>query len=83
MEIKGTYESKLLRILIGFLHISLSQQLAITRHGKGFETLSSEEKATIQTDMMQAVFGIAQQVDEATIDGYLKPTIPPSSGKIH
>ena len=82
MDMQGSYESKLLRVLIGFLHISLSQQLALTRHGKAFETLALEEKTAIQNDMMLAVFGIAKQIDETTIDGYLKPPGPPM-GKIH
>jgi hypothetical protein len=77
MEIESTYEAKLLRIIIGFLHISLSQQLALTRHGKPFESLSPEEKNNLQTEMTNSVMAVAQQVSEEALQGFLKPTVPP------
>jgi len=84
MDIQGSYETKLLRIIIGFLHVSLSQQLALTRHGKAFESLAPEEKTTLQNDLIVSVFALARQVDEATIDGYLKATdSPPAGGIVH
>ena len=70
MDIQGSYESKLLRIVIGFLHFSLSQQLALTRHGKAFESLAPEEKKTLQNDLIVSVFALARQVDEPFRRGY-------------
>jgi hypothetical protein len=70
MDIQGSYESKLLRIVIGFLHVSLSQQLALTRHGKAFESLAPEEKKTLQNDLIVSVFALARQVDEPFRRGY-------------
>jgi hypothetical protein len=45
MDDEAKYDTNLLRVIIGFLHISLSQQLALARHGKPFELLTQEEKA--------------------------------------
>lgn len=77
-----SYESKLLRIIIGFLHISLSQQLALTRHGKAFELLSQAEKDTLQNDMIGAVRAVARQVGEEAIEAFLKPPVQPKSGPV-
>ena len=82
MEIEGTYDTKLLRLIIGFLHISLSQQLALTRHGKPFERLTQEEKDALQTEMINSVMMIARQVSEEALQGFLKPPIPTPSGPV-
>jgi hypothetical protein len=81
MDIEGTYEARLLRIIIGFLHVSLSQQLALTRHGKPFESLAQEEKDSLQTDLINSVVAVARQVSEETLQGFLKPPAPP--GPVH
>lgn len=49
MALDGTYETKLLRILIGYFHVSLSQQLSIAHHGKKFEDLAPEESQVFKT----------------------------------
>jgi len=36
MALDGSYESKLLRVLIGYSHVSLLQQVALTQYGKVF-----------------------------------------------
>jgi hypothetical protein len=79
MENNGSYESKLLRIIIGFLHISLSQQIALTRHGKAFELLTQAEKDTLQGDMIGSVMTIARQVGEEAIEAFLQPPVPPKT----
>jgi hypothetical protein len=48
MALEGTYETKLLRIVIGFLHVSLLQQLALAHHGKPFHSLTQEEKNSLE-----------------------------------
>ena len=83
MELNGSYESKLLRILIGFLHISLSQQLSLVRHGKAFELLDPAEKTALQNEMINNVMGVARQVSEEALEAFLKPPPPaPPSGPI-
>jgi len=59
-----------LRIVIGFLQVSRAQQLALTRHGKAFESLAPEEKKTLQNDLIVSVFALARQVDEPFRRGY-------------
>jgi hypothetical protein len=36
MALDGSFESKLLRVLIGYFHVSLLQQLALSQYGKSF-----------------------------------------------
>ena len=45
-------------------------QLALTRHGKAFESLAPEEKKTLQNDLIVSVFALARQVDEPFRRGY-------------
>ena len=73
MALEGTYETKLLRIVIGFLHISLLQQLALTRHGKAFHTLTQEEKNNLETEMVGAVMMVAHNLSEEALRVALKP----------
>jgi hypothetical protein len=81
MALEGTYETKLLRIVIGFLHISLLQQLALTRHGKAFHTLTREEKNTLEADMVGAVAAVAQGLTEENLQA-LQGGLPVSN-KVH
>jgi hypothetical protein len=84
MNTEGTYEAKLLRIVIGFLHVSLSQQLALTRHGKPFENLTPEDKDSLQTEMINSVMTVARQLSEEALQGFLKPPAPPGPpGQVH
>jgi hypothetical protein len=73
MALDGSYEAKLLRVLIGFFHVSLLQQLALTRHNKPFHLLTQEEKDTLEKDMLAAVMNVAHQVSEQALLGDLKP----------
>ena len=73
MALEGTYETKLLRIVIGFLHISLLQQLALTRHGKAFHTLTQEEKNSLEAEMVGAVMMVAHNLSEEALRVELKP----------
>lgn len=83
MEFTGSFESKLLRILIGFLHVSLTQQLSLVRHGKAFELLDQAEKTALQNEMINNVMEVARQVSEEALQAFLKPRPPaPPSGPI-
>jgi hypothetical protein len=73
MALDGTYETKLLRILIGFFHVSTLQSLAITRHGKPFHSLTQEEKITLENEMVAAVGQIAQGLSEENLRADFQP----------
>lgn len=76
MPLEGSYETKLLRILIGFFHVSTLQTLAITRHGKHFHLLTPEEKLALESEMVAAVVQVAGNLDEKTLTAEWKP--PPT-----
>lgn len=44
MALDGSFVSKLLRVLIGYMHVFVLQQLALTQYGKGFHLLIKERK---------------------------------------
>ncbi len=73
MALTGSYESKLLRVLIGFVHVSTLQQLALVRHGKAFHLLNPEEKHALETEMLEAVMNVATLVSPEALAGTLKP----------
>ena len=84
MTLEGTYETKLLRMIIGFLHVSLSQQLALTRYGKPFQSLTPEEKNSLQEEMVTGVLAVADNVSEEALQNFLNPFVPPGPlGPIH
>lgn len=72
MALDGSYEAKLLRMLLGYFHVSVLQQVALVRHGKGFHLLTQEEKNTLENDVIGAVFHMAHQASEAALLGELK-----------
>jgi hypothetical protein len=73
MPLTGSYESKLLRLLIGFFHVSTLQQLALVRHGKGFHLLTQDEKNALETEMLEAVMNVANLISPEALAGALKP----------
>lgn len=75
MTLEGTYETKLLRLLIGYFHVSLLQQIAVVRFGKGFHLLSAEEKTSVENEVIAAVFQVAQQITPEALSGTIKPPI--------
>jgi hypothetical protein len=81
MENEESNEAKLLRLLIGYFHLSLLNQLALLRHSKSFETLDQSQKDSLVADMMAGVAGIAKQATPKTVEEILsalpsaKPTI--------
>ena len=72
MALTGSYESKLLRLLIGFFHVSTLQQLAVVRHGKAFHLLTQEEKTALETESCEAAMNVAIQFSPEALAGALK-----------
>ena len=75
MALDGTYETKLLRLLIGLLHISVTEQRALVRHSKPFHSLTAEEKLALQDQIVADALKIAEQLSEAGFS----TTSPPMS----
>jgi hypothetical protein len=76
MALDGSHESKLLRVLIGYFHVSLLHQIALTQYGKGFHLLTQEEKSKLENEVLMAVIHIAHHLtDEALSAGMKVPTI--------
>lgn len=77
MDNQTSYESKLLRVIIGFLHVSLSEQLSVAYFGKPHRNLTQTERDAVQSQVIHSVMTIARQVDEENVDAFLKPPPPP------
>jgi hypothetical protein len=73
MALDGSYESKLLRVLIGYSHVSLLQQVALTQYGKGFHLLNQEEKNNLENEVLGTVFHIAHHLTDEALSGGLNP----------
>jgi hypothetical protein len=69
----GSYESKLLRVRIGYMHVSLLQQVALTQYGTGFHHLKQEEKNNLENDVLGAVFYIAHHLTNEALSRGLNP----------
>ena len=67
MALDGNYETKLIRILIGYFHVSLMQQLAQTEYGKSLRSLTQEEKDALANDVIGAVAEIASSLSESAL----------------
>lgn len=72
MALDGSYDVKLLRLLIGYSHVSLLQQVALIRYGKGFHLLTQEEKTILENDVVAAVLHVAHQVSDEALQGKLR-----------
>lgn len=76
MALDGSFESKLLRVLIGYMHVSVLQQLALTQYGKAFHLLKPDEKNKLENQVLMSVFHIAHHLtDDALSGGLTPPTI--------
>ncbi|HVI77824.1 MAG TPA: hypothetical protein VM715_06610 [Candidatus Acidoferrum sp.] len=76
MNKDDSYQNGLLRMLIGYFHVSGLQQLSLVRHGKAFHLLDQEEKTKLEAELISAVAEIARQAKEQTVLGLLKPPAP-------
>jgi hypothetical protein len=74
MPFDESNEAKLLRLLIGYFHVSLANQLALLRHSSSFETLDPSQKDSIANDMLAAVAAIAKQATPETVASILSAT---------
>jgi hypothetical protein len=62
--------------LIGYFHVSLLQQIALTQYGKGFHLLTQEEKSKLENEVLMAVFHIAHHLTDEALSAVMKvPTI--------
>ena len=76
MALDGTYETKLLRILIGYSHVAVLQQIALTRHGKPLHSLIPEDRNALEQELIGAVGLVANALsDEALKGSYIPPPI--------
>ena len=76
MALDGSFESKLLRVLIGYMHVSVLQQLALAHYGKAFHLLNQEEKNNLENQVLVSEFRIAHHLtDDALSGGLTPPTI--------
>ncbi len=82
MENEESHEAKLLRLLIGYFHISLMNQLALSEHSKPLRNLSPSDKDSIEKDMLAAVANIAKQANPETVRQILSSLSPPSTPTI-
>jgi hypothetical protein len=79
-----SYESDLLRVLIGYFHVSLIQQFSLARHGKPFENLTQEEKDSVSNDVIGAVITMARQATPELLKRFWQqPDVPPKMGPIN
>jgi len=69
MALERSYETKLLRLLIGLVHVSVVEQLSLTRHAKPFHTLTPEQKQALQEELATGALAIAEQLNEAALSG--------------
>ena len=60
-------------MLIGSLHVSLLQQVALTQYGKGFHVLNQEDKNKLENEVLASVFHIAHHLTDEALSGGLKP----------
>ena len=74
MALDGTYETKLLRLLVGYFHVSLMQQLAHAEYGKSLRSLSLEEKTGLEKDVIAAVVEMAASLSESALKDIVFPT---------
>ncbi len=74
-----SHEAQLLRLLIGYFHVSLLQQLSVIRHSKSFELLDQPDKDALSNDMVAAVASVSKSVTPETVQALLSsvPGPPP------
>lgn len=79
-----SYESDLLRVLIGYFHVSLLYQLSLARHGKPFDLLAQAEKDALSNDMVGAVITMARQATPELMKRFWQQTdVPPKMGPVN
>jgi hypothetical protein len=76
MAMDGSYETKLLRLLIGYSHIAVLEQLALVRHSKSLEKLTHEEKTALENDLIGRVGMVAHSLTDEMLSGKLPITSP-------
>ena len=78
MEIDESHEAKLLRLLIGYFHVSLLNQLSLARYAKMFDQLEEQDKQGLQNVLLAGVASVAQSVTPGFVEKILSSLPPPS-----
>jgi len=73
MALDGSYESKPLRVLIGYFHVSILQQVSLTQYGKAYQSLDQDEKNKLESEVIGAVFHIAHHLTDDVLSAGIKP----------
>lgn len=79
VENQGSYEANLLRLLIGYFHVSLTEQVALIRYGKGFHTLTKDEQDKLQSDLVHGALQMARSADARSLTNLLQVVQPPTT----
>jgi hypothetical protein len=64
MALDGTYETKLLRLLIGHFHVSQMEMRAMTRFDNKLHKLTLEQRQTLEDELVADVVRIAESISE-------------------
>lgn len=64
MALDGTYETKLLRLLIGHFHASQMETRAMIRYEKPLHKLTQEERGILENELVADVVRIAESISE-------------------
>jgi len=62
-----SYEAKLLKLLIGYVHILAVNSMAITRHQKDYSELTIDQKGNLNSEVGAAAMGVAARIDAAIV----------------
>lgn len=60
-----SYEAKMLRYLLAYMHIMLLNNLAAIRYQKPFESLPEDQKNSLKAEVAGGVQGLAGEIDAA------------------
>jgi hypothetical protein len=60
----GTYETKLLRLLIGHFHVSQMELRARLHYEKPLSKLTPDERKVLEDELVAQVVGVAESISE-------------------
>jgi hypothetical protein len=75
--IEESNEAKLLKLLIGYVHVMAVNNLAVVRHQKSFVDLTEAEKGSLNAEVSGGAMGVAGQIGAiiATPKGETPPVV--------
>lgn len=71
MALDGTYETKLLRLLIGHFHVSQMDLRARLHYEKPLSKLTPDERKTLEDELVDQVVWIAESISEEKLKATL------------